>query len=110
MTIYITQGRHTEEGLRGLCAKPEDRTGVLSALCGTLGGKLIGYYYTFGFEWDFVLITEFPDEVAAGAAALATRLAGGTGEMRSAVATTPEKALQSIEKARQIAYRAPGRS
>jgi len=63
MTVFITQGRYTTQGLKGLVAKPEDRMAEVKGLIERSGGKLIDYYITFG-EYDFIIISEGPDPIA----------------------------------------------
>ena len=74
MTIYITQGRYTREAIKGMIVKPEDRADAISRAMSKVGGRLIGYYVTFG-EFDFLSICEAPDETHMMAALLAA--AGG---------------------------------
>ena len=57
MTIYITQGRYSQQAMKGLVAKPEDREAEVRKLIESSGGKLLSYYMTLG-EYDFLLITE----------------------------------------------------
>jgi len=58
MPIYITQGRYTRTP-----SKHDHQAGgpadPLARLLSKVGGKLIGYYLTFG-EYDFLSIAEFP--------------------------------------------------
>ena len=48
MPIYITQGRYTREAIKGMTLRPEDRAEALSRLMSKAGGRVIGYYVTFG--------------------------------------------------------------
>ena len=61
MPIYITQGHYTRDAISGMIAAPEDRSKALKKLVDAAGGKLLSWYLTFG-EYDFVAISEFPDE------------------------------------------------
>jgi uncharacterized protein with GYD domain len=62
MPIYITQGRYTRDAIKGMIDKPEDRDDALSRAITKAGGRLIGYYVTFG-EYDFLTICEAPGDV-----------------------------------------------
>ena len=64
MPIFITQGRFTQDAIKGMMAKPEDREPALRQLAEKSGGKLLAYYMTFG-EYDFLIISEGPLEDAA---------------------------------------------
>jgi len=48
MPIYISRGRFTADAVKDLLAKPENREEALSKLFKSVGGKLIGWYLTFG--------------------------------------------------------------
>ena len=69
MPIYITQGRYTREAIRGMIVKPEDRADAVSRILSKIGGRLLGYYLTFG-EYDFMTIAEAPNDVQMAAARL----------------------------------------
>ncbi|TDI54474.1 MAG: GYD domain-containing protein, partial [Alphaproteobacteria bacterium] len=60
MTIYITQGRYTDQAIQGFVAKPEDRAAQARKLFKSAGGKMIAYYVTLG-EYDFLVISEGKD-------------------------------------------------
>jgi uncharacterized protein with GYD domain len=55
MPIFISQGRYSQSALKGMIAKPEDRSRAASQLVKKAGGKLLSYYLTFG-EYDFLLV------------------------------------------------------
>jgi len=59
MPIYITQGRYTREAIKGMIVKPEDRADAVARILSKIGGRLLGYYLTFG-EYDFLAIAEAP--------------------------------------------------
>src|SRR5262249_30949918 len=65
MTIYISRGRFTSDAVKGMLAKPENREEVVSKLFQNCGGRLIGWYLTFGHH-DWLAIGAFPSERAAG--------------------------------------------
>ena len=77
MPIYISRGKFTTDAVKGMLAKPENREEAVANLFKSCGGKLIGWYLTFG-RHDWLVIGEFPDEKAAAYAVLAAA-AGGFG-------------------------------
>jgi uncharacterized protein with GYD domain len=95
MPLFITQGRFTQDAIKGMLAKPEDRAEGVSQLFAKSGGKLLAYYITFG-EYDFLIVSEGPQEGAAVSAIVAaasgavtdlkTTLAMTSGDMKSAFA------------------------
>ena len=74
MPIYISRGCFTSDAVKGMLAKPENREEAVAKLFKSVGGRLIGWYLTFG-HYDWMAIGEFPDEKAAASAILAA--AGG---------------------------------
>jgi uncharacterized protein with GYD domain len=95
MPLFITQGRFTQDAVKGMLAKPEDRAETVGQLLAKSGGKLLAYYMTFG-EYDFLIVSEGPYEgvaisviVAAsggGVTDLKTTLAMTSGDMKDAFA------------------------
>ena len=77
MPIFITQGRYTREAIKGMIVKPEDRAEAVGRLLSKSGGRLLGYYLTFG-EYDFLTIAEAPNDIQM-AAVLLEAGSGGPG-------------------------------
>ena len=108
MPIYISRGRFTTDAVKDLMAKPENREEALSKLFKSVGGKLIGWYLTFG-PHDWLVIGEFPDDKAAGAAILAAT--GSLSDIETTVAMTAEDAKATFGAAGKAAtaFRKAGR-
>jgi len=52
MPIFISRGKFTADAVKGLLAKPENREEAVANLYKSVGGKLIGWYLTFGrHDW-----------------------------------------------------------
>src|SRR5262249_33692949 len=85
MPTYITQGRFTREAIKGMIARPEDRADAVARLLSKAGGRLVGYYLTFG-EYDFLTIAEAPSETQMAAALLAAASGGGVTDLRTTLA------------------------
>ncbi len=109
MPTFVTTGRFAQDGIRGLMAKPEDRSAAVSSLIEAHGGRLVSYYLTTGHN-DFVLITEAPDAEAAVAAAMAAGASGSVANLHTAQAWTSAEFAEVAKKAAASAaqYRAPG--
>ena len=60
MPIYISRGRFTSDAVKGMLAKPENREEAVAKLFKSVGGKLIGWYLTFGHH-DWLAIGEFKE-------------------------------------------------
>jgi uncharacterized protein with GYD domain len=101
MPIYITQGRYTRDAIKGMIVKPEDRADIVSRLLSKIGGRLLGYYLTFG-EYDFLTIAEAPSDVQMAAAVLAAGSGGGVTELRTTVAMTSVEAKSAFAAASDL--------
>ena len=111
MTIYISRGRFTPEAVKGMLAKPENREEVVTKLFQSVGGKLIGWYLTFG-RHDWLAIGEFPNEKAAASAVLAAAAGGSLSDLETTVAMSAKDAHATFQAAGQAAkdFRSAGRS
>lgn len=102
MPIYIAQGRFSQDALRGMLASPEDRAKPVSKLFKEAGGKLIGWYLTFG-EYDWLLIAEAPNETAMAAASMAASAGGGVTNIKTTIAFTGPESMKAFETAHNLA-------
>lgn len=103
MPTYITQGRYTREAIKGMIARPEDRADAVARLIAKAGGRLVGYYVTFG-EYDFLTIAEAPSETQIAAAVLAAAGGGGVTNMRTTLALTSVEAKGAFAAAGDLAH------
>ena len=71
MPIYISRGRFTTDAIKGMMARAENREEAVSSV----GGRLIGWYLTFG-PHDWLVIGEFLSDKAAASAILAAAARG----------------------------------
>ena len=85
MPIYISRGRFTSDAVKGMVAKPENREEAVSKLFESVGGKLIGWYLTFG-RHDWLVIGEFPDDKACASAILAAAAGGSLSDIETTLA------------------------
>jgi len=111
MPIYISRGRFTSDAIQGMLAKPENREDAVAKLFKSQGGKLLGWYLTFG-RTDWLAIGEFPDEKAAAAAILAAAAGGSLSDIETTVAMTAKDAAATFGTAGKAAksFRSAGRS
>jgi uncharacterized protein with GYD domain len=103
MPIYITQGRYTRDAIKGMIVKPEDRSDAIARLLSKIGGRLLGYYLTFG-EYDFLAIAEAPNDVQIAAALLAAGSSGGVTDLRTTVAMTSVEAKGAFAAASDLSH------
>jgi uncharacterized protein with GYD domain len=101
MPIFITQGRYTRDAIKGMVVSPEDRTDAVSRLLAKVGGKLLGYYVTFG-DYDFLVIAEAPGETQMAAVLLAAASGGGVTDMKTSLAMTAIEAKGAFAAASDL--------
>jgi len=101
MTIYITQGRYTDQAIQGFVAKPEDRAAQARKLFKSAGGKMIAYYVTLG-EYDFLVISEGKDLTNLVGALMAVAAGGGVTGLKTTVAMTTADAKKAMAGAKKI--------
>jgi uncharacterized protein with GYD domain len=111
MPIYISRGRFTADAIKGMVHNPENREKAVSNLFESMGGRLIGWYLTFGPR-DWLVIGEFPNDKAAASAILAAAAGGSLSDIETTVAMTAEDARATFEAAGTAAraFRSAGRS
>jgi len=102
MPIFITQGRYTRDAVKGMLARPEDRADQVSRLLSKIGGRLIGYYVTFG-EYDFLAIAEAPSETQMASVVLVAAGSGGVSDLRTTVALSTAEAKGAFAAAAELA-------
>jgi uncharacterized protein with GYD domain len=108
MAYYMSQVSYSQEAIKTLIKKPLDRTDVIRAAVEKLGGKLIGFWYTFG-RYDAVLIIDMPDNASAAALPLAAVEGGAITASHTTVLMTPAEAMTAMKKAAGSGYRPPGK-
>jgi len=108
MPVFITQGRFTQDAVRGMLAAPEDRAASVGKLFAASGGKLLAYYMVFG-DYDFMVISEGPFEGVATSAIVAAA-AGGVTDLKTSLAMTSGDMKSAFVKAGPVvaAFKAAG--
>jgi len=105
MPKYLIQASYTAEGLKGLMKdKASGRKAAVEKALASLGGKVEGFYYSFG-DYDVVVIVDGPDNISAAAVSIATT---ASGLVRTK--TTPLLTVEETDKAlaKSVTYRGPG--
>jgi uncharacterized protein with GYD domain len=107
MASYLLEVSYTPATLSALMANPEDRTKVVGAAVKKLGGKITGFWFSFG-DADIIGILEMPDNTSMAALSMAI---GGGGACRT-VRTTPlmsiADGIAAMKKAATCGYKPVG--
>ena len=111
MAIFITQGNYSENAMKGLVDKPEDRLGAATGLMESVGAKLLQYYVTTG-EYDFLVVIEADslNDVVSGL--MVGAATGGVTNLRTVQAMTTADAMSAMERANnaRAAFKSAGTS
>ena len=104
MPSYLLQVSYNAAAWAAMIKRPHDRAEVVRKPIEKLGGKVEGFWMTFG-DYDVIGVIEMPDNVSA--AGLAIAFAGG-GALKS-VRTTPllsaNEAVEAMKKAGASGYK-----
>lgn len=109
MPFYLTRFSYTPEAWARLIKNPEDRRVVARAVVEKLGGKLHGFWYSFGEHDGFTLI-EAPNNVSAAAYSVGISAGGSLRSAETTVLLTVEETIEMLGKAQGLPYRPPGTS
>jgi uncharacterized protein with GYD domain len=105
MPKYLITGNYTAEGAKGLQRDGgSKRRQAVEAMLKDAGGKLEGFYFTFG-DADVIVVADLPDNVSSVALSVAVNASGIT-----QIKTTPLITCEEMDAAvkRPVSYRAPG--
>jgi uncharacterized protein with GYD domain len=107
MPLYMTQFAYTPEAWAALVDNPEDRSAPVRELTEAMGGRVIGWYLSFG-EYDGLVIYETLDNATAGAAALAAASGGHLRALKTTPLFSAEESVELMRRAGEASFRAPG--
>lgn len=109
MPCFILTGRYSLDAVRGLMAKPEDRSEAVAAVVSAAGGKMLHYWVTTG-DTDFLLVAEADQAEDFVAGVMTAAASGSVTDMKTVRAWSSAEFAKIAEKAASLAssYRAPG--
>lgn len=106
MPLFLSQVAYNEHGWQALVSNPQNRQEAIRPVVEKLGGRIVHAYFAFG-EYDFVLISEFPDSVSVAALAIAAAAGGAVKSIRTTPLLETAEGLEAVRKAATSGYRAP---
>jgi uncharacterized protein with GYD domain len=109
MAKYAVLGGYTSDSWAKMMENPGNRVEAAQKVADTVGAKIEQYYWSFGDD-DFLAILEAPDDVAAGAFAVAVGSSGSLRNVRTIKLITADEGRKLLEKAKaaKSAYAPPG--
>jgi uncharacterized protein with GYD domain len=106
MPHFLTQVAYNEQAWQSLVSNPQNRLDAIRPVIDKLGGRIVNAYFAFG-DYDFVLITELPDNVSAAALAIAASAGGACKSVKTTPLMENAEGLEALRKAASSGYRAP---
>jgi uncharacterized protein with GYD domain len=102
--LYLGRFKYTQDAIKAMVGNPQDRSAAAREAVESLGGKLLGFWFTFG-EYDGAFLAEAPDNATAAAVAMATGAAGVS--LETTVLLDMDEAQEAMRKAASVTYRPP---
>lgn len=106
MPLYLGRFSYTSESVKALVSNPQDRAQVAAETAESLGGKLLGFWFSLG-EFDGAFLMEAPDNTAAAALSMVVGGAGALSRLETTVLLTMDEAQEAMRMAAASAYRPP---
>ena len=103
MSLYLMRFSYTPEAWARLIKNPEDRRKVAREVIEKLGGKLQGFWYSFG-QQDGILLVEAPNNISAAAFSVGIFSAGSLAAAETIVLLSVEETIEMLKKAQTILY------
>jgi len=106
MPLFLSQVAYNENGWQALVSNPQNRLEAIRPVVDKLGGRIVNAYFAFG-DYDFILISDFPDNVSAAALAIAAAAGGAVKTIKTTPLMEAAEGLEAVRKAATSGYRAP---
>jgi uncharacterized protein with GYD domain len=106
MPLFLSQVAYNENGWQALVSNPQNRLEAIRPVVDKLGGRIVNAYFAFG-DYDFVLISEFPDNVSAAALAISAAAGGAVKSVKTTPLLEAAEGLEAVRRAASSGYRAP---
>ncbi|HEX8713670.1 MAG TPA: GYD domain-containing protein [Terracidiphilus sp.] len=107
MAAYLFQVAYNSSALSVLISHPQDRAEAVRKPIEKLGGKVVGFWLSFG-EYDLVSIIEMPDNVSAAAFALAVAAGGAIKAQKTTPLLSVDDGMEALKKAATSGYKPIG--
>ncbi len=104
--MYLSRFSYTPETWARMIQNPEDRRKAAQAYIESVGGKLHGFWYSFGSR-DGVTLWEAPDNGSMAAVVLASGSGGAVTGLETTVLLTVEETMDALRTAQGVSYSPP---
>jgi uncharacterized protein with GYD domain len=112
MHRYAAFFKYTDQAIKGMLDKPEDRAAALSKAAEAVGAKLEAlYFFPMGGEFDGMVIEQAPSDSAVEQGALVARSTGAVARIQvlPVILSSEFKTLMETAKQGAASYAPPGR-
>ena len=106
MATYMVQASLTSDAWANLCKHPEDRSAVVAKHMEAFGGRLLSFHYCFG-DYDVVVISEAPSDIAIMAAVASSISAGHVKSTKTTKLMTSDEAMTAMADAGKTTFVPP---
>ncbi len=103
MPVYMVQASWSLDAVKKFVHHPQNRTEAIREMVESLGGRLIGFWVSFG-EQDVVTIAEMPDSISAAAMSATICSGGALKNCKTTPLLTWNEAVKAFEKAEAAKY------
>jgi uncharacterized protein with GYD domain len=103
---YLAQATYTSESVSSLIKNPQNRSEAVRQIIEKMGGRLEGFWFSFG-DYDLALVFDMPDNISAAAFAMAVSAGGALKSFKTTQLITPEEAMAAMKKAAKSGYKPP---
>ena len=104
MADYLMQISYSAAAWAAMIESPENRVEAVRNVVEKLGGKLGGFWMSFG-DQDLVGILEMPDNVSVAAFAMAISAGGACKDVRTTPLLKIEEGMEAMKKAGSCGYK-----
>ncbi len=101
MAYFMMQGAFTDKTWAALVARPQNREELFGAVIKDVGGKIHGYWFSFG-DYDTVVIFEAPDNISAAALSISATAEGAFKALKTTPLMTPQEGIAFMKKAASL--------
>jgi uncharacterized protein with GYD domain len=101
MPHYLYQMSYSRDAVKALLANPTDREAAARELTEAAGGKLKGFYFTFGSN-DVLVIVEAPNDAAVAAVSLAVAASGAASHGAITKLLTAQEGMEAMKLAGKV--------
>jgi uncharacterized protein with GYD domain len=104
MANYLLQLSYSAPTWAALVKRPENRAEAVRKSIENLGGKINGFWFSFG-EHDIVGILEMPDNISAAAFSMAIAAGGACHNIKTTPLLSVDEAMTAMKKAGGSGYK-----